>query len=156
MEKNKGSMDAEAARQLAEARLAIDEIVPGQLFLLDADVIGFLWQPLGTFVVFSRETDHDGIELASTGDIAAVAAVATGDHGGGDRAARGRGVGVNAAVDPALEMSVGLGALRLRGRAGCGAAMGNKLFVNFFKHVPDVRASRTRRARPRARGTRPS
>ena len=50
--------------------------VPGQLFLLDADVIGFLWQPLGTFVVFSRETDHDGIELASTGDIAAVAAVA--------------------------------------------------------------------------------
>ena len=29
--------------------------------------------------------------------------------------------------------------LRLRGRAGCGAAMGNKLFVNFFKHVPDVR-----------------
>ena len=50
--------------------------VPGQLFLLDADVIGFLWQPLGTFVVFSRETDHDGIELASTGDVAAVAAVA--------------------------------------------------------------------------------
>ena len=48
--------------------------VPGQLFLLDADVIGFLWQPLGTFVVFSRETDHDGIS-SSTGDIAAVAAV---------------------------------------------------------------------------------
>ena len=50
--------------------------VAGGPDLLDADVIGFLWQPLGTFVVFSRETDHDGIELASTGDVAAVAAVA--------------------------------------------------------------------------------
>jgi hypothetical protein len=33
VEKKTGSMDAEAARQLAEARLAVDEIVPGQLFL---------------------------------------------------------------------------------------------------------------------------
>ena len=40
--------------------------VPGQLFLMDADVVGFLWLPLGTFVVFSRaeeperdKLDHD-------------------------------------------------------------------------------------------------
>ena len=28
--------------------------VPGQLFLMDDDVVGFLWLPIGTFVVFSR------------------------------------------------------------------------------------------------------
>ena len=28
--------------------------VPGQLFLMDDDVVGFLWLAIGTFVVFSR------------------------------------------------------------------------------------------------------
>ena len=31
-----------------------DHFVPGQLFLMDDDVVGFLWLPIGTFVVFSR------------------------------------------------------------------------------------------------------
>ena len=31
--------------------------VPGQLFLMDNDVIGFLWLQLGTFVVFNRVQD---------------------------------------------------------------------------------------------------
>jgi len=33
--------------------------VPGQLFLMDDDVIGFLWLPIGTFVVFSRVPEED-------------------------------------------------------------------------------------------------
>ena len=28
--------------------------VPGQLFLMDDGVVGFLWLPIGTFVVFTR------------------------------------------------------------------------------------------------------
>ena len=33
--------------------------VPGQLFLMDDDVVGFLWLPIGTFVVFSRVPEED-------------------------------------------------------------------------------------------------
>ena len=33
--------------------------VPGQLFLMDTDVVGFLWLPLGTFVVFSRAEEQE-------------------------------------------------------------------------------------------------
>jgi len=33
--------------------------VPGQLFLMDDDVIGFLWLPIGTFVVFSRVPEEE-------------------------------------------------------------------------------------------------
>ena len=39
--------------------------VPGQLFLMDDDVVGFLWLPIGTFVVFSRVPEED--EPTSTG-----------------------------------------------------------------------------------------
>jgi len=42
--------------------------VPGQLFLMDDDVIGFLWLPIGTFVVFSRVPEDD--EPASDGTSA--------------------------------------------------------------------------------------
>jgi len=36
--------------------------VPGQLFLMDEDVVGFFWMPIGTFVVFSRvpEKEEEG------------------------------------------------------------------------------------------------
>ena len=33
--------------------------VAGQLFLMDDDVIGFLWLPIGTFVVFSRVPEEE-------------------------------------------------------------------------------------------------
>lgn len=51
-----------------------DHYVPGQLFLMDTDVIGFLWAPLGIFVVFSRveadeleEEGHAEFELELLG-----------------------------------------------------------------------------------------
>ena len=48
--------------------------VPGQLFLMDDDVLGFLWLPLGTFVVFSRvEEDKE-----CSAEAAAAAAAAFG------------------------------------------------------------------------------
>jgi len=48
--------------------------VPGQLFLMDSDVLGFLWLPLGTFVVFSRvEEDKE-----CSAEAAAAAAAAFG------------------------------------------------------------------------------
>jgi len=49
--------------------------VPGQLFLMDEDVLGFLWLPLGTFVVFSRV--HEDKECSPA--AAAAAAAAFGD-----------------------------------------------------------------------------
>jgi len=33
--------------------------VPGQLFLMDTDVLGFLWLPLGTLVVFNRVPEEE-------------------------------------------------------------------------------------------------
>jgi hypothetical protein len=33
--------------------------VPGQLFLMDTDVLGFLWLPLGTLVVFNRVPEDE-------------------------------------------------------------------------------------------------
>jgi hypothetical protein len=33
--------------------------VPGQLFLMDEDVLGFLWAPLGTLVVFNRVPEDE-------------------------------------------------------------------------------------------------
>jgi len=36
-----------------------DHFVPGQLFLMDDDVVGFLWLPIGTFVVFSRVPEEE-------------------------------------------------------------------------------------------------
>ena len=48
--------------------------VPGHLFLMDDDVIGFLWLPIGTFVVFSRvpedgerEAEHSAAAAATLG-----------------------------------------------------------------------------------------
>ena len=46
--------------------------VPGQLFLMDDDVIGFLWLPIGTFVVFSREPEPDEARVAASTDAAAA------------------------------------------------------------------------------------
>ena len=46
--------------------------VPGQLFLMDDDVLGFLWLPLGTFVVFSRV--HEEKECSPAAAAAAAAA----------------------------------------------------------------------------------
>jgi hypothetical protein len=40
--------------------------VPGQLFLMDTDVVGFLWAPLGTLVVFSRVPEEEERQGAST------------------------------------------------------------------------------------------
>mmetsp|Transcript_9608 Transcript_9608/g.23846 ORF Transcript_9608/g.23846 Transcript_9608/m.23846 type:complete len:311 (+) Transcript_9608:201-1133(+) len=46
--------------------------VPGQLFLMDEDVLGFLWLPLGTFIVFSRV--HEENECSPAAAAAAAAA----------------------------------------------------------------------------------
>jgi len=46
--------------------------VTGQLFLMDTDVIGFLWLPLGTLVVFNRVPEEEERQGASTGDSATL------------------------------------------------------------------------------------
>jgi hypothetical protein len=48
--------------------------VPGQLFLMDDDVVGFLWLPIGTFVVFTRVPEEE----TCSPDAAAAAAAAFG------------------------------------------------------------------------------
>merc|ERR1719152_607886 len=47
--------------------------VPGQLFLMDDDVVGFLWLPIGTFVVFSRVPEE--AERLTENSAAAAAAL---------------------------------------------------------------------------------
>jgi hypothetical protein len=61
--------------------------VPGRLCLMDDDVIGFLWMPIGTFVVFSRVPEDD--EPSTKAAAAAVEALdldalAMQDHDGND------------------------------------------------------------------------
>lgn len=56
----------EVERYQGEGRIAArgfqhDHFVPGQLFLIDTDVVGFLWLPLGTFVVFSRVDENEAM-----------------------------------------------------------------------------------------------
>lgn len=46
--------------------------VPGQLFLMDTDVLGFLWLPLGTFVVFSRVNEEKECSPAAAAAAAAA------------------------------------------------------------------------------------
>lgn len=46
-----------------------------QLFLMDEDVLGFLWLPLGTFVVFSRVNE----DKECSAEAAAAAAAAFGE-----------------------------------------------------------------------------
>ena len=49
--------------------------VPGQLFLMDADVLGFLWLPLGTLVVFNRvpeEEEQERLEEGASIDSSAL------------------------------------------------------------------------------------
>ena len=46
--------------------------VPGQLFLMDTDVIGFLWLPLGTLVVFNRVPEEEERQGASALDSATL------------------------------------------------------------------------------------
>ena len=45
--------------------------VPGQLFLMDDDVVGFLWLAIGTFVVFSREPEDEEPDAAAAAANAA-------------------------------------------------------------------------------------
>uniref|UniRef100_A0A7S0NYJ9 UVR domain-containing protein n=1 Tax=Calcidiscus leptoporus TaxID=127549 RepID=A0A7S0NYJ9_9EUKA len=57
------SQQREVERFRGEGRIAARgfehaHYVPGQLFLMDDNVIGFLWVPLGTFVVFSRVDEN--------------------------------------------------------------------------------------------------
>ena len=51
--------------------------VPGQLFLMDDDVVGFLWLPIGTFVVFSRVPEEE--EQFGDRNAAAIAALGRSD-----------------------------------------------------------------------------
>lgn len=46
--------------------------VPGQLFLMDDDVIGFLWLPIGTFVVFSRVPEEQERSGETSAALAAL------------------------------------------------------------------------------------
>ena len=46
------------AGRIAARGFQYAHFVPGQLFLMDTDVIGFLWLQLGTFVVFNRVSDE--------------------------------------------------------------------------------------------------
>ena len=47
--------------------------VAGQLFLMDDDVVGFLWLAIGTFVVFSRVPEEDEPDAdAAKANIAAL------------------------------------------------------------------------------------
>lgn len=47
--------------------------VPGQLFLMDDDVVGFLWLAIGTFVVFSRvPEDNEPDADAAKANVAAL------------------------------------------------------------------------------------
>jgi len=54
----------EVERYHGEGRIAARgfqhaHFVPGQLFLMDTDVLGFLWLPLGTLVVFNRVPEEE-------------------------------------------------------------------------------------------------
>jgi len=44
--------------------------VPGQLFLMDDDVIGFLWLPIGTFVVLSRVPEDEELSAKTSVEAA--------------------------------------------------------------------------------------
>ena len=60
----------EVERYHGEGRIAARgfqhaHFVPGQLFLMDTDVLGFLWLPLGTLVVFNRVPEEEERELES-------------------------------------------------------------------------------------------
>ena len=68
---DEGQKPREVEQFLGEGRIAArgfkhPHYVPGRLFLMDDDVIGFLWMPIGTFVVFSRvpEDDEPDVEKA--------------------------------------------------------------------------------------------
>lgn len=60
----------EVERYHGEGRIAARgfqhaHFVPGQLFLMDTDVLGFLWLPLGTLVVFNRVSEEEERDLES-------------------------------------------------------------------------------------------
>ena len=73
----------EVERYQGEGRIAARgfqhaHFVPGQLFLMDVDVLGFLWLPLGTLVVFNRVPEEEerqagnalaGASLPNFGDL---------------------------------------------------------------------------------------
>jgi len=68
------SEQREVERFQGEGRIAARgfqhaHFVPGQLFLMDTDVVGFLWLPLGTFVVFSRAEEEGERELLEHVDV---------------------------------------------------------------------------------------
>jgi len=64
------SQQREVERFRGEGRIAARgfqhaHYVPGQLFLMDDNVVGFLWVPLGTFVVFSRVEENEDEQIDS-------------------------------------------------------------------------------------------
>jgi len=52
--------------------------VPGQLFLMDDDVVGFLWLAIGTFVVFSRVPEDDEPDAETAAANAAALGLSSG------------------------------------------------------------------------------
>jgi hypothetical protein len=67
----------EVERYQGEGRIAARgfqhaHFVPGQLFLIDTDVVGFLWLPLGTFVVFSRVDENERLEVQMDDSIESI------------------------------------------------------------------------------------
>jgi len=54
--------------------------VPGQLFLMDDDVIGFLWLPIGTFVVFSRVAEDEEMSTEHSAAAAAALGLSSGEE----------------------------------------------------------------------------
>ena len=56
--------------------------VAGQLFLMDDDVVGFLWLAIGTFVVFSRvpeDEEPDAVKAAANAKALGLSADKAGD-----------------------------------------------------------------------------
>ena len=67
----------EVERYTGEGRIAARgfqhaHFVPGQLFLMDEDVLGFLWLPLGTLVVFNRVPEEEERQGASASAAAST------------------------------------------------------------------------------------
>ena len=82
----------EVERYHGEGRIAARgfrhaHFVPGQLFLMDTDVLGFLWLPLGTLVVFNRVPEEEERQPDSALASAPGTLPAFGDAEGGSSVA---------------------------------------------------------------------
>ena len=88
-----GHEQREVEQFVGEGRIAArgfrhPHYVPGQLFLMDEDVVGFLWLPIGTFVVFSRVQEEE--EISASKAAAAAAALGLPRLEEGDAWSQGR------------------------------------------------------------------